>query len=76
MTTSKRSKDATNHKVRQLSCDEIDMVSGGRTKAIIVLGDCTTGPHVGPGGLGFPVIIYNPWISPGSPERAGTGTSF
>ena len=60
--------------LRNLSADEIDAVSGGKIRAIIVLGDCTTGPIRIPGGP--PVIVYNPWIYPGSPERAGTGTSF
>lgn len=60
---------------RSLSPEEIDAVAGARVKAIIVLGDCTTNPRDFTG-FGVPVIIYNPWISPGSPEREGTGTSF
>lgn len=66
----------TNHTdVRHLTHDEIDSVSGGKIRAIIVLGDCTTNPR-SYGGLGVPVIIFNPWITPGTPERSGTGTSF
>jgi hypothetical protein len=61
--------------LRSLSHEEIDAVAGARVKAIIVLGDCTTNPRDYTG-WGVPVIIYNPWISPGSPERQGTGTSF
>jgi len=61
--------------LRSLTHEEIDAVAGARVRAIIVLGDCTTNPR-GFGGLGVPVIVYNPWISPGSPERRGTGTSF
>jgi hypothetical protein len=61
--------------VRELSHEEIHAVSGGKIRAIVVLGDCTTDPRQY-GGLGVPVIIFNPWITPGTPERAGTGTSF
>jgi hypothetical protein len=43
--------------------------------AIIVLAGCTD-----PIQWRFPrdprVIVFNPWINPGTPERAGTGTSF
>jgi hypothetical protein len=61
--------------LRSLTSEELDAVTGARVKVVIVLGDCTTNPRDF-GGLGFPVIIYNPWIRPGSPERSGTGTSF
>lgn len=60
--------------LRSLTPEEIDATSGARIKVVIVLVDCTTPRDFG--GLGFPVIVYNPWITPGSPERAGTGTSF
>jgi hypothetical protein len=63
------------HEVRELSIAELQAIAGGRVKAIIVLGDCTTDPR-STQGWGVPVIVYNPWIRPGSPERAGTGTSF
>lgn len=69
------SKHSNGPALRSLSADEIDAVAGARVKAIIVLGDCTTNPRDYTG-LGVPVIIYNPWITPGSPEREGTGTSF
>ncbi|MGD9804401.1 MAG: hypothetical protein AB7E81_03970 [Hyphomicrobiaceae bacterium] len=61
--------------LRTLTHEEIDAVVGARVRAIVVLGDCTTDPRTY-GGLGVPVIIFNPWITPGTPERAGTGTSF
>lgn len=68
--------DHTNSsELRSLTGEELDAVTGARVKAIIVLGDCTTNPRDYTG-WGVPVIIYNPWISPGSPERSGTGTSF
>jgi hypothetical protein len=65
----------TDTELRSLTPEEIDAVSGARIKVVIVLGDCTTNPRDF-NGLGFPVIVFNPWITPGSPERAGTGTSF
>jgi len=61
--------------LRSLTTEEIDAVAGARIKAIIVLGDCTTNPRDYTG-FGVPVIIFNPWITPGTPEREGTGTSF
>ncbi len=64
-----------NPELRSLTQDEIDAVAGARVKAIIVLGDCTTNPRDYTG-FGVPVIIFNPWITPGTPEREGTGTSF
>lgn len=65
---------AANDEIRTLDAAEVDQVAGGRVRAIIVLGDCTTPPVHSIDGV--PVIIYNPWIQPGSPERSGTGTSF
>jgi len=61
--------------VRSLSADEVDTVAGGKVIAIIVLAGCTD-----PIQWRFPrdprVIIFNPWINPGTPERGGTGTTF
>lgn len=64
----------TNPMIRELNASELGEVAGGRIRAIIVLGDCSTPPiHLADG---VPVIIYNPWLRRGSPERAGTGTSW
>lgn len=60
--------------MRSLSVDEVDAVAGGRVIAIIVLGGCTDPIQWGP--RDPRVIVYNPWINPGSPERGGTGTTF
>jgi hypothetical protein len=72
--TSKTSgSDAT--AIRALSADEVDTVSGAKIIAIIVLAGCTDPIQWRPG-RDPRIIIFNPWINPGTPERAGTGTTF
>ena len=60
--------------MRNLSADEVEAVAGGRVIAIIVLAGCTDPIQWRP--RDPRVIVYNPWINPGSPEREGTGTTF
>jgi hypothetical protein len=60
--------------IRSLSPQEVDTVAGGKVIAIIVLGGCTDPIQWGP--RDPRVIIFNPWINPGTPERSGTGTTF
>jgi hypothetical protein len=57
--------NATSNQIRSLDAAEIDQVGGGKIKAIIVLGDCTTPPIHSIDGIR--VIIYNPWITPRQP---------
>ncbi|ODT24794.1 MAG: hypothetical protein ABS54_09345 [Hyphomicrobium sp. SCN 65-11] len=59
-----------NPELRSLTHEEIDAVAGARVRAVIVFGDCTTNPRDFTD-FGVPVIIFNPWITPGTPERAG-----
>jgi hypothetical protein len=60
--------------IRSLSPHEVDTVAGGKVIAVIVLGGCTDPIQWGPR---HPrVIIFNPWINSGTPERSGTGTTF
>jgi hypothetical protein len=60
--------------MRSLSANEVDAVAGGKVIAIIVLAGCTDPIQWQP--RDPRIIIFNPWINPGTPERAGTGTTF